>query len=170
MGAKPFAASRAFSAAASSGNTSFVRPPRGLRVNQAKVLPPMSSIVTIGIVDFLLDERARELMWEGHRRTDLIRYGYYTAASFPWTLKGGIADGKIAIPEYMTIYPIIMTDMNANSKLVQNIETGEVWVRVGKNRWQCRNCGAIIEAEQAPEKCPVCDHPKAYFQLEQDNF
>ena len=55
-------------------------------------------------------------------------------------------------------------------KLVQNIETGEVWVRVGKNRWQCRNCGAIIEAEQAPEKCPVCDHPKAYFQLEQDNF
>ena len=55
-------------------------------------------------------------------------------------------------------------------KLVQNIETGEVWVRVGQNRWQCRNCGAIIEAEQAPEKCPVCDHPKAYFQLEQDNF
>ena len=55
-------------------------------------------------------------------------------------------------------------------RLVQNIETGEVWVRVGKNRWQCRNCGAIIEAEGAPEKCPVCDHPRAYFQLEQGNF
>ena len=55
-------------------------------------------------------------------------------------------------------------------KLVQNIESGEVWVRVGKNKWQCRNCGAIIESESAPEKCPVCDHPKAYFQLEQDNF
>ena len=55
-------------------------------------------------------------------------------------------------------------------KLVQNIETGEVWVRVGKNRWQCRNCGAVIEAESAPEKCPVCDHPRAYFQLEQNNF
>ena len=55
-------------------------------------------------------------------------------------------------------------------KLVKNIESGEVWVRVGKNKWQCRNCGAIIESESAPEKCPVCDHPKAYFQLEQNNF
>ena len=55
-------------------------------------------------------------------------------------------------------------------KLVKNIESREVWVRVGKNKWQCRNCGAIIESECAPEKCPVCDHPKAYFQLEQNNF
>ncbi|MBO5642487.1 MAG: rubrerythrin family protein [Kiritimatiellae bacterium] len=55
-------------------------------------------------------------------------------------------------------------------KLAKNIESGEIWVRVDKNRWQCRNCGAIIEADAAPEKCPVCDHPKAYFQLEADNF
>ena len=55
-------------------------------------------------------------------------------------------------------------------KLVKNIESGEVWVRVGENRWQCRNCGAIVEGASAPEKCPVCDHPRAYFQLEADNF
>ena len=55
-------------------------------------------------------------------------------------------------------------------KLAKNIASGEVWVRVGQNKWQCRNCGAIIESESAPEKCPVCDHPKAYFQLEADNF
>ena len=55
-------------------------------------------------------------------------------------------------------------------KLLANIESGEVWVRVGKNRWQCRNCGAIIESKSAPEKCPVCAHPKAYFQLESTNF
>ena len=55
-------------------------------------------------------------------------------------------------------------------KLAKNIETGDVWVRVGKNRWLCRNCGAIVESETAPEKCPVCDHPKAYFQLEENNF
>ena len=55
-------------------------------------------------------------------------------------------------------------------KLAKNIESGEVWKRVGKNKWQCRNCGAIIESESAPEKCPVCAHPKAYFQLEADNF
>ena len=55
-------------------------------------------------------------------------------------------------------------------KLAKNIETGEVWVRVGENRWQGGNCGAIVESAGAPEKCPVCDHPKAYFQLEQNNF
>ena len=55
-------------------------------------------------------------------------------------------------------------------RLAKNIETGEVWVRVGERKWQCRNCGAIVEAAEAPEKCPVCDHPRAYFQLEQDNF
>ena len=55
-------------------------------------------------------------------------------------------------------------------KLAKNIASGEVWVRVGPNKWQCRNCGAIIESESAPEKCPVCAHPKAYFQLEADNF
>ena len=55
-------------------------------------------------------------------------------------------------------------------KLAKNIESGEVWKRVGKNKWQCRNCGAIVESESAPEICPVCDHPKAYFQLEQNNF
>ena len=43
-------------------------------------------------------------------------------------------------------------------------------MRVGENKWQCRNCGAIVESAEAPEKCPVCDHPKAYFQLEQNNF
>lgn len=55
-------------------------------------------------------------------------------------------------------------------KLAKNIETGEVWVRVGENKWQCRNCGAIVESAEAPEKCPVCDHPRAYFQLQADNF
>ena len=54
--------------------------------------------------------------------------------------------------------------------LAKNIASGEVWVRVGVRKWQCRNCGAIVESERAPEVCPVCDHPKAYFQLEQDNF
>ena len=55
-------------------------------------------------------------------------------------------------------------------KLAANIESGEVWEKVGKNRWQCRNCGAIVESVNAPEVCPVCDHPRSYFQLEQNNF
>ena len=55
-------------------------------------------------------------------------------------------------------------------KLLANIEKGEVWEKVGENRWQCRNCGHIYIGEKAPEKCPVCDHPKAYFQIEPENY
>ena len=71
-------------------------------------------------LDWLLDERARELMWEGHRRTDLIRYGYFTSASFPWAGKGGVANGKVALPSYRTLYPLLTSDINANSNLKQN--------------------------------------------------
>ena len=55
-------------------------------------------------------------------------------------------------------------------KLAANIADGEVWVRVGENRWECRNCGHVYIGEKAPEICPVCNHPKAYFQLEAENY
>ena len=71
-------------------------------------------------LDWLLDERAREFMWEGHRRVDLIRYGYFTDMNYPWTLKGGVLNGKVALPEYREIFPIIQSDLSANSNLKQN--------------------------------------------------
>ena len=55
-------------------------------------------------------------------------------------------------------------------KLAANLENGEVWVRVGENRWECRNCGHIYVGEKAPEICPVCSHPKAYFEIEAKNY
>lgn len=55
-------------------------------------------------------------------------------------------------------------------KLLANIESGEVYERVGENRWQCRNCGHVYIGEKAPEVCPVCFHPRAYFQLEAENY
>ena len=55
-------------------------------------------------------------------------------------------------------------------KLQANIERGEVWERIGENRWQCRNCGHIYIGEKAPELCPVCAHPRAYFQIEPQNY
>ena len=71
-------------------------------------------------LDWLLDERAREFMWEGHRRVDLIRFGKFTDVNYPWTLKGGLMNGKIALPSYKTIFPIIQSDLSSNSNLVQN--------------------------------------------------
>lgn len=55
-------------------------------------------------------------------------------------------------------------------KLLANLESGEVWERIGENRWQCCNCGHIYIGEKAPEVCPVCFHPKAYFQIEAENY
>ena len=55
-------------------------------------------------------------------------------------------------------------------KLAAKIEKGEVWVKVGENRWECRNCGHIYIGEKAPEVCPVCKHPKAYFEIEAENY
>lgn len=55
-------------------------------------------------------------------------------------------------------------------KLLSNLEHGEVWERVGENRWQCRNCGHVYIGEKAPDTCPVCLHPQAYFQIEPENY
>lgn len=54
--------------------------------------------------------------------------------------------------------------------LLKNIEDKKVFERDGKQYWQCRNCGYIYEGEKAPEKCPVCDHPQAYFELLAKNY
>ena len=55
-------------------------------------------------------------------------------------------------------------------KLLQNIEAGVVFSREGDTIWQCRNCGHIHIGKEAPELCPVCSHPQAYFQLKAENF
>ncbi len=70
-------------------------------------------------LDFILNERGRELYWEGHRRTDLIRFGKFTGGSYVWDWKGGVAEGK-SIPEHMKIFPIPTADLATNPSLVQN--------------------------------------------------
>jgi rubrerythrin len=55
-------------------------------------------------------------------------------------------------------------------KLLANIEGGLVFSRDGDQVWQCANCGHIIIGKKAPESCPVCKHPKAYFQIKAQNY
>jgi hypothetical protein len=69
--------------------------------------------------EFMLDERARELYWECHRRTDLVRFGQFTDGTYLWQWKGGVKDGA-TVPNYRNIHPIPAADLNANSNLDQN--------------------------------------------------
>lgn len=69
--------------------------------------------------DFILDERARELYWEGVRRTDLIRYGKFTSASYVWAFKGGSATG-VGVAEYRNLFPIPSRVISANTNIKQN--------------------------------------------------
>ena len=55
-------------------------------------------------------------------------------------------------------------------KLLKNIEDGTVFEKDGKVYWQCANCGHIHEGLEAPEVCPVCAHPRAYFQIQAKNY
>ena len=55
-------------------------------------------------------------------------------------------------------------------RLLENVKTGKVFVRDGKQAWICGNCGHLHVGEGAPELCPVCAHPQAYFEIKADNF
>ena len=54
--------------------------------------------------------------------------------------------------------------------LLKNVETQEVFARSTVKVWECRNCGHIVVGEKAPEVCPVCAHPKSFFEISADNF
>jgi len=56
------------------------------------------------------------------------------------------------------------------NKLLKNLEEGKVFARDGEYMWVCGNCGHIHFGKAAPEMCPVCAHPKAYFEIKAENF
>lgn len=55
-------------------------------------------------------------------------------------------------------------------RLLANIKEGLVFSREGDKIWQCSNCGHIVIGKQAPEECPVCNHPQSYFELKAENY
>lgn len=70
-------------------------------------------------LDFVLDERSKELYWEGQRRTDLVRYNYFTSSSFLWPFKGNIPNGSSVDP-FRNIYPLPVNVLSINPNLTQN--------------------------------------------------
>jgi starch-binding outer membrane protein, SusD/RagB family len=70
-------------------------------------------------LDFILDERSRELHWEAHRRQDLIRFGKFTGGSYNWAWKGNGSNG-IAISSHLKLFPIPQASLASNPNLTQN--------------------------------------------------
>lgn len=70
-------------------------------------------------LDFLLEERSRELYWEGHRRTDLIRFGRFTD-NYNWPWKNGVYIGVMKVDDKFSIYPIPSTEVTVNPFIEQN--------------------------------------------------
>lgn len=70
-------------------------------------------------LDFILDERSRELYWEGQRRTDLIRYNYFTTDSYLWPFKGNEATG-VSVADYRNVFPLPINVLATNPNLTQN--------------------------------------------------
>lgn len=70
-------------------------------------------------LDFIIDERGRELYWEGFRRTDLIRFDRFVEGTYTWPWKGGVSSGT-AVPAFRKVFPIPVTDINSNPNLTQN--------------------------------------------------
>lgn len=79
---------------------------------------PSGNVAAI-TTDMILDERGRELYWEGFRRTDLIRYNKFTTGTYLWPWKGGVKPGR-AVEDYRNVYPIPADDITANNNLTQN--------------------------------------------------
>jgi hypothetical protein len=70
-------------------------------------------------LDFILNERSKELYWEGQRRTDLVRYGYFTSGSYVWPFKGNVPEGS-GVADYLNLYPLPNNVISVNPNLTQN--------------------------------------------------
>jgi len=89
-------------------------------VNELRTRANATTITSADLdLDFVLDERSRELAWEGHRRTDLIRYGRFSESTYLWEWKGNTKQGRSTNIKY-NLYPLPASDVNANPNLVQN--------------------------------------------------
>jgi rubrerythrin len=55
-------------------------------------------------------------------------------------------------------------------RLLASVEQDKVFKRDAPTKWKCRNCGFVFEGSEAPEKCPVCDHPRSYFEVWCENY
>jgi rubrerythrin len=85
----------------------------------------------------------------------------------------GIAEVE-GFPEIARTFKLISSvekgHENRYRALLKNVDEGTVFKKGGKVFWRCRNCGYIHEGTEAPEDCPACQHPRAYYELLGENY
>ncbi len=81
---------------------------------------------------------------------------------------------KEGFPEIARVFRMILSVESGHEKrylaLLKNIEEGKVFKRSSSMKWRCRNCGYVHEGPEAPEECPACAHPQAYYELLGENY
>lgn len=87
-------------------------------INQVRQRAKVSTLDSYNLND-VLNERGRELAWEFHRRSDLVRFNKLTTKDYLWAWKGGVADG-VSVDSKYNLFPLASGDVNENSNLVQN--------------------------------------------------
>ena len=111
----------------------------------------------------------------GNTKENLISYAggenFEHTKMYPGFAKVAEEEG---FPEIANVFRAIVVAEKQHEKrylaLLENLEKGKVFKRERVVRWRCRNCGYIHEGTEAPEKCPACAHPRAYFELLGENY
>jgi rubrerythrin len=90
---------------------------------------------------------------------------------YPGFADEAAAEGFADIAEsYREIAKVEAWHEKRYNKLLANVEGGEVFKRLLPHKWMCRNCGYVFEGTSAPDLCPACKHPQAFYELYADNY
>ena len=118
-----------------------------------------------------------KLLHDGMPDTDANLHDAAEGENYEWTdMYAGFA--KVAKEEgfdkiaflFEAVGAIEKSHEERYRKLLANVKENAVFIKGEKVMWQCANCGHIVIGTNAPEVCPVCDHPKAYFQVKAENY
>ena len=77
---------------------------------------------------------------------------------------------KTLAAQFRMVAAIEKTHEERYRKLLSNVEMQKVFEKAEETMWECRNCGHLVIGKKAPEACPVCAHPKAYFEVKKENY
>ncbi|MBE6690922.1 MAG: rubrerythrin family protein [Ruminococcaceae bacterium] len=72
--------------------------------------------------------------------------------------------------KFRAVAAIEKTHEERYRKLLSNVEMQQVFEKAEQTMWECRNCGHLVMGKKAPELCPVCAHPKSYFEVRKENY